>query len=319
MNEKTGQQNSSKIGIIQPGEFMPIDEYMQRRKIYEQSTCYKLSHKTRKMIHPLLWFLIKCKNRISGFKIICINSKIPKTQQPIIFSITHIGKHDIEICSEILKRHYYLLSGNFENVHGTSDGLFIELNGIVYLNKYDKEDKKRSKERCVDILKNGGNIMWYPEGIWNLSPNQPVLPIPYGIIEVALRANAVILPVAIEQYEKEFIVNVGKFFNVHEYIKRFSDETDLKLAAIRDLRDAMATLKYEIWSSLPVNNRISIPNNYFDTFVNARLNEWHGFTYEDVRAREFCPRGTESPQTISNLDNLIPNCNNAFLFNKRLK
>lgn len=37
----------------------------------------------------------------------------------------------------------------------------------------------------VRKLKEGANIMYFLKGTWNLSPNLPVLQIPYGIIETA--------------------------------------------------------------------------------------------------------------------------------------
>lgn len=314
----TKEENKSPL---KPGEMMEKSEYMRKRKEYERSRLYKMSHHTRVIMHPILLSAITLKNIFSGFKAITLfNSKVPKTERPIIFCITHIGKHDIEVCSQILKKHYYLLSGDFENLHGTSDGIFIELNGIIYLNKYDKEDKTKSKETSIAILKKGGNIMWFPEGIWNLSPNQPMLPLPFGIIEVALKANAAIVPVAIEQYGKEFYVNIGSIFDVTKYVPQHTDEFALKIAAITDLRDVMATLKWQIWEYRKPCKRVDLPQNYFNSFVNERLKEWHGFTYEDVRAREFHFKNmTEPKDAFAHLQLIQPNKTNAFLFNKRLK
>lgn len=306
--------------LLKPGEMMEKNEYMRNRAEYERSWLYKMRHRTRVIMHPLLLCAITLKNIFSGFKTITLpGSKVPQTDRPIIFCITHIGKHDIEVCSQILKKHYYLLSGDFENLHGTSDGMFIELNGIIYLNKYDKEDKTKSKETSVTILKKGGNIMWFPEGIWNLSPNQPVLPLPFGIIEVALKANAAIIPVAIEQYGKEFYINIGSIFDVAQYVHQYTDELALKMVAIADLRDVMATLKWQIWEYIQPCRRAELPRDYFDLFVNDRLKEWHGFTYEDVRAREFHFKNiTEPKEAFAHLQSIEPNMANAFLFNKRL-
>ena len=305
--------------VLKPGEMMAKEKYIQKRNEYEKSFLFKLSHSVRLVMHPLLWVAISVQNFTSGFKSnVLFNRKIPKTAKPIIFCITHIGKHDIEVCSQLLKKHYYLLSGDFENLHGTFEGNFLELNGIIYLNKYDKEDKVRSKKVSIDTLKNGGNIMWFPEGIWNLSPNQSVLPLPFGIIEVAVKSDAAIVPVAIEQYEKEFYVNIGDVFDLEQYIKTYTDDLQLKLAAIADLRDAMASLKWQIWEYLNPWNRKELPNDYFDEFVNERLKEWHGFTYDDVRAREFRPKGIDEPrEAFDHLNCIHPTAQNAFLFNKR--
>lgn len=300
---------------MESSNYLTMEDYIERRNKYEKSLLYRLNHRTRKLIHPILLSLIKAKNKFSGFEIIKIHSKIEQTKKPKIFCITHIGKYDIEICSEVLKEHYYLLSGDFENLHGTIDGGLIELNGIIYLNKSDKEDKTKSKEKCIEILKQSGNIMWFPEGIWNLSPNLPVLPLPYGIIEVAVKADAIIVPVAIEQYDKEFRINIGSSFWLDDYINRFTDMTELQLVAISDLRDILATLKWEIWESKPMLLRRKVSKDYFEIFINTRLAEWHGFTYSDVIARQFHPKGIISPDEASAyLSDLQPNRNNAFLF-----
>lgn len=297
---------------------MTMEDYIKRRNRYEESLLCGLNHRTRKFFHPILLFLIKAKNKLSGFKITRIHSYIDKSKRPKIFCITHIGKFDIEICSEVLKEHYYLLSGDFENLHGSLDGCLIELNGIVYLNRSDKEDKAKSKEKCIGILKQGGNVMWFPEGIWNLSPNLPVLSLPYGIIEVAVKAGAVIVPMAIEQYNKEFCINIGNHFLLDDYMERFENMTELQSAAISDLRDVMATLKWEIWESRPMLPRGQIPNDYFDSFIDTRLREWHGFTYADVAARQFHPKEITSPdEAWAYLSDLQPNHNNAFLFRQR--
>lgn len=302
--------------LLKLGEMMEKSEYMRKRKEYEQSYLYKMGHRTRVIMHPILLCAITLKNIFNGFKTVTLyNKKVPKTERPIIFCITHIGKHNIEVCSQILKKHYYLLSGDFENLHGTSDGIFIELNGIIYLNKYDNGDKTKSKETSIAKLKDGGNVMWFPEGIWNLSPNQPVLPLPFGIIEVAQKANAAIVPVAIEQYGKEFYVNIGSIFDVTKYIHQYSDEFALKTVAITDLRDEMATLKWEIWEYRQPCKRSDLPQDYFDSFVDERLKEWYGFTYEDVREREFHPKNITEPKYVfAHLRSIIPNKRNAFLF-----
>lgn len=299
---------------------MKKNENTYERGEYENSYLYKMSHRSRMVIHPILLCIIMLKNIISGFKVdVLFKRKIPKTNQSIIFCITHIGKHDIEICSQIIKKHYYLLSGDFENLHGTLEGTVVELNGVIYLNKYDKADRARSKEKSIEILKKGGNVMWFPEGIWNLSPNRPILPLPFGIIEVALKANAVIVPLAIEQYGKSFYVNIGEKFDVAWYASRYTNVVEMKSMAIMDLRDIMATLKWEIWEHVQQWKREELPSDYFEEFINERLKEWHGFTYEDVLAREFHPKSIIAPKEVfAGLGVIEPNKTNAFLFDKNI-
>ena len=61
----------------------------------------------------------------------------------------------------------------------------------------------------ISTLKAGDNLMYFPEGAWNMSPNLPMLPCFLGIIDVPKRGGADIIPVAIEQYGKHFKINIG--------------------------------------------------------------------------------------------------------------
>lgn len=99
--------------------------------------------------------------------------------------------------------------------------------------------------------------MYFPEGTWNLSPNLPVLPFYRGIIDVALEANAIIIPIAIEQYGKQFVTKIGSNFDPQVYGKQ------RKAEALAALRNQMAELKWEIWQSVSIVVRKSIPDNYY--------------------------------------------------------
>lgn len=102
--------------------------------------------------------------------------------------------------------------------------------------------------------------MYFPEGVWNLSPNFPVLPCYWGIIEVAQKGDAVIVPVVAEQYGKHFIINIGSNLEMEKY---GSD----KATAISTLRDMLATLKWEIWESRPRQHREDIGSGEWDTYT----------------------------------------------------
>lgn len=145
-----------------------------------------------------------------------------------------------------------------------------------------------------------------------------MLTLPFGIIEVAKQANADIIPIAIEQYEKDFYIAVSANFSIQQYLNA-KDDFEMKSVAILDLRDQMATLKWDIWDALPQVKRKEIENNYFQEFVDKRLSQWHGFTYEEVRSREFRFKGvTENTEAFAHLQNISANHNTAFLFNKRV-
>ena len=253
--------------------------YFYLRELFEKSTINNLSLDTRIKLHPLLLSLIKLSNRANGYKLKVLNDKRTKTNRPIIYAVTHIGKADIEVVSEVIKDHFYLLCGDFESLHDTLEGLILALNGVLYFNEKDKDDRKSVKDRMKNVLNNGGNLLYFPEGTWNLTPNLPLNKCYYGIIEVALESNAIIVPIAIEQYDKNFVANVGENFDVLNYSKE--DIKELKLIAIDDLRDAMATLKWEIWESVPKLERSEVTLDYYEKFINDKIGEWPTLSLKD--------------------------------------
>lgn len=268
------------------------DNYFYARGKYEKTFANNLRHGQRLKLHPLLLLLIHIKNKRAGFQIKLLENNSIPTDRPKIFCVTHIGKFDIEVVSEIIKEHYYLLSGDFENIHSTIEEKFLGYNGVIYVREDDKEDRKLSKEKMVNILKNRGNIMYFPEGTWNLSPNLPVVKCSYGIIDVAMKAKAVIVPIAIEQYGKQFLSVIGQNFEV----KKYSD--DKKIMAIEDLRGNLAGLKWKIWESVQPCIRKDISKDEFESFINERLKEWPNFTLNEFLARVYKPKGIEEPEKV---------------------
>ncbi|MBD5519848.1 MAG: hypothetical protein HDR03_01210 [Lachnospiraceae bacterium] len=268
-----------------------LQYYYSLRKHFEVSKVNNLSLKARKRIHLILLSVIRLRNRINGYHHTVIRDDREKTDRPKIFAITHICKADIEVVSEALKEHYYLLSGDFENIHGTLDGLFLALNGVIYFNENVKEDRHSVKERMIQVLKCGGNIMYFPEGTWNLSPNLPVLPFYRGIIDVALGSDAVIIPVAIEQYEKQFITKIGSNFDVACYGE------DRKAEALSELRNRMAELKWEIWESIPMVERATIADNYYEKFLEDKIGKWT-LTLEDFKRGIYKNAENMSPDEV---------------------
>ena len=158
--------------------------------------------------------------------------------------------------------------------------------------------------------------MYFPEGTWNLSPNLPVLPCYWGIVDVARKGNAIIVPVAAEQYGKHFKVNIGKNIDMNLY----GEGTLEKTRAINDLRDTLATLKWEIWESMPIQKRNELPEDTWTQYIENRFSEWPYFNTEYINRLIYKPKDVvEREEVYGPVKKLIPNRNNAFLYNKRLK
>lgn len=274
-----------------------------------------MSLKTRKRTHGIVLLLYIIKNRLGGFSYELIANKMKKTKNPIIFAVSHVGKFDIEVISEAIKSHYYLLTGDFEHLQGTIDAPLIAANGVIYFNEFVKDERKLAKEKMIAHLCAGGNLMYFPEGAWNMSPNLSMLPCYWGIVEVARKSDDVIVPISTDQYGKKFKVNIGENFDMHKY----GDTNEEKAKAISDLRDEMATLKWEIWET-ESQKRCELFGDEWNKYCKERFQEWPYFDLKYVNRLVFKPKGIiENDEAFAHISCLEPNLNNAFLFNKRLK
>ncbi|MBE5886897.1 MAG: hypothetical protein E7284_10905 [Lachnospiraceae bacterium] len=288
--------------------------YYQLRNKDENGLLGSMSLEARKKLHWLILFIYTLKNRLGGFSYEIIHDGRMKTNRPIIYAITHVGKFDIEVTSEAIKEHCYLLSGDYEHIQGTIDAPFLLLNGVIYFNEKIKADRSAVTNKMIAHLKAGGNIMYFPEGTWNLSPNLPMLPCYWGIVEIAQKSNSIIIPVAVEQYQKHFKINIGNNFDM----KHFGNNNKEKAKAISKLRDVMSTLKYEIWESEPRLKRKTLCGNEWEKYVEERFKEWPYFNQTYINELIFKPKNVVTPtEAFSYLNKLIPCKENAFLFRKK--
>ena len=74
-------------------------------------------------------------------------------------------------------------------------------------------ERKIASFRAEELLLNSGNLLIFPEGAWNFSDYLPVTRVYNGAARMALHTNAVIVPLAIEVYERTWYINIGKNIN----------------------------------------------------------------------------------------------------------
>ena len=288
------------------------DLYFKTREKDENSFLGKLSLKTKQKLHKLIFVIFVIKNKLSGFSCNVLKDERTKTDRPIIFAPTHVGKFDIEVSAIGIRDHFYLLSGDYENLQGIIDGKFLMLNGVLFFNENIKADRAAIAQKMIAHLKSGGNLMFFPEGAWNLKPELPVLPLYWGIIDIAQKSNAIIIPIAIEQYNKRFIINIGKNFDA----KLFGLEDVERVRATEELRNTLATLKWEIWESEPILKRDELQADMWDCYVGSRIAEWN-FTVEHIESLIYKPKNIYVySEVFSHLKNIIPSHKTAFLFKK---
>lgn len=181
--------------------------------------------------------------------------------------------------------------------------------------------------------------MIFPEAVWNLSENQIVLGTFTGTVRAALESHAVIVCTAIERYGKKYVINRKGCFDPALILREYTDKTFAELSnlagqtellktilnACNDcLRNTLASRTFEIWEDhadkFGMQSRKEIPLNYWDAFVSELTAEWSGYKMSNnVEQRYHSKAELEQEQIYSDLSNICPTMQNAFLFNKHLK
>lgn len=241
-------------------------------------------------IHPFLRDILHIKSKLSGMTYEIVGKSFLKSKdKTVIYAITHIGKADFEMFMEAYDAMFYPFAGDWELSYGTIDDYFLRANGVLYVDTEDKNDRANSAKMMVKLLRKGMSMVIFPEGIWNLSESLPVLGLYSGAVVAAKEAGVPIVPVAIEQQEKHFYINVG-------------EEIDMATVAVEDgvtyLRDTMATLKWEIWERLPVVKREDVEKGWHERFVEERLAECPYLNIEIVNKRVYRDRRIATAEEV---------------------
>lgn len=306
---------------------MSIEEvqkyYMEfRRYEYETDAPIKWM-KLKKRVHFLVRLILKIDKILSLRTAVVLGDKRQKTDKPIIYACTHIGRYDIESAIERIGEQAWFIMGDPGETYRNIDGVILRLNGVSWFEMGDdpehRFDAHTVNVRQSKILKAGGREMSFPEAAWNVDPVIPVGDLNPGVVKRAIRTGAEIVPVAIEQYR-------GKFLK-HYYLN-FGKNIDFSSAKIEDaeelsekLREDMAALKWEIWEQKGNAIRKELPNFWeegFEQFIDSIMCDTeNGYTLEEIERTKYKKEASVivSPEEIfEHLNHLIPSKNNAFLF-----
>lgn len=254
-----------------------FEKYKRKKKEILFKDSY-VPMKLRKVIRPLLRAMLYVSRKMQGYKTEILNRTEVPHGKPVIFAVSHIAKLDFEIVSEIIRQQYYVLAADFMLMKGTFSGFYLWMNGVIYIDVLDKQDRRNSRNFMVKVLKQGGNILLFPEGAWNLSPNELIYDIQLGAVDMAMETGAVIIPISLEIYDKQkkFVINMGTPMQISG---GQNTTKEFKIQKTTELRDAMATLKYEIWEHEGITKRTDIESNYWSKYVRRRCAEWRGYDF----------------------------------------
>ena len=228
--------------------------------------------------------------------------------KPVIYAVNHFCFADTPIMGRITPRRSYILLG--KQRLGFSDWLYFILNGVIFVDRKDKEDMAASKQAMSAYLNKGRSIVMFPEGTWNLTENQLMLPMKWGIIDIAKETGAQIIPTVL-QYDRE----KKKCFVRFDVPMVFAPE-DSKAEAIIALRDTLATMRWEFWERNGTFSRASLDMDSERKKLFYSVEEYPPIDWEYESSCIYHPY-TISEDAFSHLNQLISCRENAFLFRNR--
>ena len=197
-------------------------------------------------------------------------NKHPDLNSNCIYAANHSCKWDGQYLMEIIPGEFSFLAGKQRMKFIDKFGL--NWNGIIWVDRKDKKSKQASKIKMKKVLARGKSLCIFPEGTWNLEPSTLVLPLYWGVIEIAQQANVPIVPMCLEYVGDTCYVKYGDVIHI--------DEKADKKERIQNLRDVLATLKWDIWEMLPVGKRCDVDEDCWEKEVQRRLKEYELLDYE---------------------------------------
>lgn len=210
-------------------QYTTSDKINKNRNIVDS----KITMIAKEILHPLL---IKLSSSKISYNILPVNELEVVSGHPIIFAFNHYRCQDTPIACNLIDRRAYILAGKQKLT--AIDEMFFNLNGVIFVDRKDKIDMQESKKPMCDYLKNGNSLIYFPEGTWNTDASLLMLPMKWGIIDVARESNAQIIPIILHYDEEKNNCYV-------RYEKPIICNNNDKLSEINKLRDIMATAKWK--------------------------------------------------------------------------
>ena len=181
----------------------------------------------------------------------------------LIIMQNHCNFYDSMVLEKAMKDNFYCCFASDEP-RGTIQGWGFEATGVVWVNRNDKESRVKASQTLVELLKNGCNLSWCPEGLWCLKDNKLLLHISRGLAKAAIAGaeyNKVYIVPLVTTYEyddndkvKRAEVTLGKSVLVTK------DMDDKKLT--EQLEDIMWTIKWNQMEKIAAESENTIPYEF---------------------------------------------------------
>lgn len=256
------------------------------------------------LLHPLMLTVIKIRRIMQRKKLLRLNERADICSNAI-FAVNHFCCLDVPSACEAIQSHGIILVG--KQPLKPVDRAFSNLNGTIWVDRHGKESKLCARRAMMDVLQRGKDLIDFPEGTWNLSPNALHLPLYWGIIDIAKQTGKPIIPLCIEYTDGKTLTKFSSPITV--------SGDDGKQEKAEELSAAFSTLKWDIYEYLPLHHRADISPDEWKKAVQSVIDAYPklDLAYERSVIRKIHSSPTEA---IAHLNRLHPSRENGFLMRK---
>lgn len=265
----------------------------------------------RKIVNPFIRAVVPFKFK-TKLKIVH-RAKMPNA--PVIFAASHGFREDAEYSLLTANRQAYMLIGSLSQIFRSFDGLTAWASGTILVDRTDKTSRRAAKDKMVHALKSGANILIFPEGAWNISPNNVMNHLFPGVYDVAKETGAYVAPIATHRDGKFVYGVLGKAFNITKYSRT---------EGVRILRDKLGSMRWKLIERYSPARRNSLPRgeaaeHYWKKRIDSLTGEVKYYDYDVEEHTIFVDKNiVPYSDAFAHLKSIKPTMQNAFLFNKRL-
>lgn len=221
-------------------------------------------------------------DKIKGYKLYIEGAENIPDNTPVIYASTHQDYNDHFNVVLSIPDHAIILNTT------TVTPLFkflLGFNGIEYVDRTSSESRFNSKMNLMEYLSKGKSVVIFPEGTFNCSPNELVLPIHSGVIDMAKKMNVPIVPLIQEykydpnssNYKKNVIechVKFGKPIYVAPEDCLDENNNESFEAKKEELVEQFASIRYELMERKGMFERKKTSIKEYINFVLARYKTW---------------------------------------------
>ena len=215
-------------------------------KVFDEKSMNRRDYinKLIKLIGPLFLKnkqVFEDKNELLGIKKYETNDVI-LNDNAVIWASNHHFKDDALGTVLAANRNAYILFGSLPQFYNTFDGITAWLNGVILVNRKNKNSKNSVVDKGIYLIKNKKDLIIYPEGVWNKSPNKLMLDLWPGIYRICKETGCKVVPVS--HYIRDCDLKYPSNY-IHTVVDNPIRIDDLsEKAGLEYLRDIIATWYY---------------------------------------------------------------------------